>query len=187
MSSRVRTQYHAGAPNARCKATLMISFAAMAARTRRMAAASTPRSIRRTSRYGGLADEAVRDCGPGNRRGSMMKGPLRFAVRVSSVLFLQDQWFCNVCDRILSASAEDGSFEVECILDKRVGPGGKTEYKVRWAGHSDEHDSWLPVENFSDHDHETSIVAAFERGGAVAEPTSTACTGPGKPDTVFAS
>ena len=117
----------------------------------------------------------------------MMKRPLRAVVRVSSILFLQDHWFCNACDRILSASAEDDSFEVQCILDKRVGPGGKTEYKVRWTAYSDEHDSWLPVENFSDHDHETSIVAAFERGGAVAEPTSTAFTGPGKPDTVFAS
>ena len=63
------------------------------------------------------------------------------------------------------ASQTESAFEVERIMQKRLGDGGRPEYKVRWKGFSAEHDSWLPLENFTDHDPDTSIVAAFERGG----------------------
>ena len=65
----------------------------------------------------------------------------------------------------VSASQTESTFEVERIMQKRLGDGGRPEYKVRWKGFSAEHDSWLPLENFTDHDPDTSIVAAFERGG----------------------
>ena len=89
---------------------------------------------------------------------------------------LQDKWFCSVCDRIFSVSTEKDSLEVQHIVDKRVGPRGQVECKVRWTGLLEEHDSWLPSENFSD----KYMVATFEQRGTAVVQTST----PGKQDLV---
>jgi len=41
---------------------------------------------------------------------------------------------------------EQGEFEVESILDKRMTTRG-TEYLVKWVGYSDNENSWEPAEN----------------------------------------
>jgi hypothetical protein len=40
-------------------------------------------------------------------------------------------------------------FEVEAILERRVGPGGKNEYRVRWKGFGTDHITWEPEENMN--------------------------------------
>ena len=76
-----------------------------------------------------------------------------------------------------SASDDDPTdaacFEVDRILKKRT-RRGKVEYKVQWKGFSHEHDSWLPFENFTDRNPETSIVFAFEKltAGTSRNPTA---------------
>ena len=43
-------------------------------------------------------------------------------------------WYCSTC-------RNSGLFPVEAVLDKRL-RAGRTEYKLRWEGWSEEHDSW---------------------------------------------
>ena len=45
-------------------------------------------------------------------------------------------WYCQTC-------RDSGLFPVEAVLDKRQ-RAGRTEYKLRWEGWSEEHDSWEP-------------------------------------------
>ena len=76
-----------------------------------------------------------------------------------------------------SASDDDPTdaacFEVDRILKKRT-RGGKEEYKAQWKGLPHEHDLWLPFENFTDQNPETSIVFAFEKlaAGTSRNPTA---------------
>ena len=42
---------------------------------------------------------------------------------------------------------EGDEFEVDSILDTRVGEGGREEYLVRWVGYGEEGDTWEPFEN----------------------------------------
>jgi Chromo (CHRromatin Organisation MOdifier) domain len=38
-------------------------------------------------------------------------------------------------------------FEVEAIVGKRVSPSGKTEYRVRWTGYTENDDTWEETTN----------------------------------------
>ena len=42
------------------------------------------------------------------------------------------------------------SFEVEKLLSKRVTPGGKIKYLVKWKGWGPEHNAWYSMESLSD-------------------------------------
>ena len=53
----------------------------------------------------------------------------------------------------------DEDFQVERILDKRVGKSGKVEYLLKWRGYLDEDNPWEPHDNLDC----TSLIQEFER------------------------
>lgn len=43
------------------------------------------------------------------------------------------------------SSNQQTVFEVEKLTGKRIGPGGRVEYRVKWAGYADEEATWEPA------------------------------------------
>lgn len=47
------------------------------------------------------------------------------------------------------SAVSQSQYEVEAILERRVGRNGKTEYRVRWKGFGTDHITWEPEENMN--------------------------------------
>lgn len=44
-------------------------------------------------------------------------------------------------------AASEGTYEVEDIVDERIGKDGREEFRVRWRTYTEEDDTWEPLEN----------------------------------------
>jgi len=70
-----------------------------------------------------------------------------------------------------SADGDEEAFEVERILNRRVGDDGQLWYRVKWKHHSTAHNEWIPEKNVV-HCHD--LIAEYEasvqpgRGGGAA-------------------
>ena len=49
---------------------------------------------------------------------------------------------------VLDSQAQSDEWEVERVLDHRIGPNGKPFYKVLWKGRPEEDASWDPIDHF---------------------------------------
>ncbi|KAK9876389.1 hypothetical protein WA026_012700 [Henosepilachna vigintioctopunctata] len=54
-------------------------------------------------------------------------------------------------------SEVDGEYEVEKIVDVRVGATGEKEYLLKWLGYSDSDNSWVPEKDI-----EETLIESFE-------------------------
>ena len=50
---------------------------------------------------------------------------------------------------VLTQGPKDQEFEVESVLDHRVGENGEKEFLVRWSGYGEDDDTWEPAANLS--------------------------------------
>lgn len=57
-------------------------------------------------------------------------------------------------------STEDEVFSVEKILDKRIGPGGRVEYLLKWMNYSELDSTWEPKNNLDC----PELIQAYEQG-----------------------
>uniref|UniRef100_A0A0N5ALL3 Chromo domain-containing protein n=1 Tax=Syphacia muris TaxID=451379 RepID=A0A0N5ALL3_9BILA len=44
----------------------------------------------------------------------------------------------------------EGTYEVEDIVDERIGKDGRSEFRVRWRTYTEDDDTWEPLENLDD-------------------------------------
>lgn len=58
-----------------------------------------------------------------------------------------------------SGDGDEEAFEVERILNRRVGDDGQLWYRVKWKHHSTAHNEWIPEKNVV-HCHD--LIAEFE-------------------------
>jgi hypothetical protein len=64
---------------------------------------------------------------------------------------------------VLSASKQEDVWYVERLLEHRALPGGKFEYKVKWAGQGIEDATWEPDDNILDKNLIKSYLAEHQR------------------------
>ena len=55
--------------------------------------------------------------------------------------------------------AHDDEYVIERLLDKRVNPGGRTKYLVKWLGWGAEHNVWYDIKDL---DNAGELVKAYE-------------------------
>jgi len=58
----------------------------------------------------------------------------------------------------LNSSSDDGHYEVEEVLEERTTGTGRHEYKVKWVGYTNRHNSWVAEEDL----HANCLLEQFQ-------------------------